>query len=124
MHDVIRGSCLCGGIAYSAAGPYFQSSHCYCSMCQKQHGAAAGSYVNVPTAGFSWARGHELLQEFNSSEHGRRGFCKVCGSTLTWRSEETPDRIALALGALDTPYAQPLEREWYVEKKPAWMPVK
>jgi len=124
MSKAIRGSCLCGGIAYSADGPFFQSSHCYCSMCQKQHGAAAGSYINVPTDTFVWERGEDLLQEFNSSQHGRRGFCRVCGSTLIWRSEETPQRIALALGTLDTPYAQQLEREWYVERKPAWLPLK
>jgi hypothetical protein len=124
MSDQIRGSCLCGGIAYRADGPFFRSSHCYCGMCQKQHGAAAGSYVNVPTEGFAWEHGRDLLQEFESSEHGRRGFCKVCGSTLTWRSTQAPDRIALAMGALDTPFDHQVEREWYAERKPAWLPVK
>jgi hypothetical protein len=64
------------------------------------------------------------LQEYESSDHGRRGFCKVCGSTLTWRSTQAADRIALAMGALDTHFAHQVEREWYAERKPAWLPVR
>jgi hypothetical protein len=124
MSKAIRGSCLCGGIVYSADGPFFQSSHCYCGMCRKQHGSSAGSYVNVATGGFRWERGEDLLTEYASSAEGRRGFCKVCGSTLTWRSTGTPDRIALAMGALDTPFDKPVEKEWYVEQKPAWLPAR
>lgn len=124
MTEAIRGSCLCGGITYKAQGPFFRSSHCYCDNCRKQHGAAAGSYVNVNSEGFVIERGKNLLVEFESSEYGRRGFCKTCGSTLTFRTTLEPERIALALGAMDTPYDKPLEREWFVERKPAWVPGK
>jgi hypothetical protein len=124
MSTTIRGSCLCGGIAYRAEEPIFKTSHCFCSMCRKQHGAAAGSYVNVHTAGFVVERGKNLLVEYESSEFGRRGFCKKCGSSLTFRSTDEPERIALDLGGLDTEYGEALEREWFTERKPAWMPVK
>ena len=33
------GSCLCGRVRYRIAGPVKRTRHCYCSMCQKQHGA-------------------------------------------------------------------------------------
>jgi hypothetical protein len=120
----LRGSCLCGGVRYRAALPVSHASHCYCTMCQKQHGAAAGSYANVASAGFVLEQGADLITEYASSDHGRRDFCRVCGSTLFWRSTESPDRIAIALGTLEPEYAGKVEREWFVENKPAWLPVK
>jgi hypothetical protein len=121
---MLQGVCLCGGVAYRAEGPIHHASHCYCTMCQKGHGAAAGSYVNVEMAHFTWTRGAELVTEYASSEHGRRGFCSVCGSTLSWRSTQSPDRIAVTLGTLEPEYAGPVERELYTDTKPAWLPVR
>eukprot|EP01034_Spumella_vulgaris_P033950 gene33950-biopygen28908 len=121
---MLNGSCLCGGVVYRAEGPVTHASHCYCTMCQKQHGAAAGSYANVARAGFTIERGAELVTEFASSSHGRRGFCSVCGSNLYWRSTQSPDRIAVTLGTLEQEYDGPVEREWYPENKPRWLPPK
>jgi hypothetical protein len=122
--DVLRGSCLCGGVAYRADGPVKHASHCYCTMCQKQHGAASGTYANVARATFAFERGEELVTEYASSDHGRRGFCKVCGSTLYWRSTQAEDRIAVTLGTLDTAYTGTVQRELHTDTKPAWLPVK
>lgn len=120
----LHGSCLCGGVRYKAALPVFHASHCYCTMCQKQHGAAAGSYANVASAGFAVDSGAELIVEYASSEEGRRGFCRVCGSTLFWRSTQTPERIAITLGTLEPEYAGAVERELHTDTKPAWLPLK
>jgi hypothetical protein len=120
---MLRGTCLCGGVAYRAAGPVHHASHCYCTMCQKQHGAGAGSYANVGAAGYAIERGADLVTEYASSEEGRRGFCRVCGSTLFWRSTASPDTIAVTLGTLEPPYDGPVERELFTASKPAWLPV-
>ncbi|MFS2008061.1 GFA family protein [Duganella sp. CT11-25] len=120
---MLRGSCLCGGIAYRAEGPVSGASHCYCIMCQKQHGAAAGSYANVASAGYVVERGADLVTEYASSGHGRRGFCRICGSTLFWRSTQTPDRIAVTLGTLEPEYDGSVEEELFTETKPHWLPV-
>jgi hypothetical protein len=122
--STLRGSCLCGGVAYRAEGPASHASHCYCSMCQKQHGAAAGSYANVGRAGFVIERGAGLVTEYASSAQCRRGFCSVCGSSLYWCSSEAPDRIAITLGTLEPEYDGPVQHEWFAERKPRWLPVK
>ncbi|SDH53167.1 MULTISPECIES: GFA family protein [unclassified Duganella] len=118
----LYGSCLCGGVRYKAALPVFHASHCYCTMCQKQHGAAAGSYANVARAGLVIESGPELVTEYASSEDGRRSFCRVCGSTLFWHSTQSPHRIAITLGTLEPEYDGPVERELYSDTKPAWLP--
>ena len=121
---MLKGSCLCGGLVYRAGGPVHHASHCYCTMCQKQHGAAAGSYVNVDAAALVIERGADLLTEYASSDHGRRGFCKVCGSTLFWRSTQSPDNIAIALGTLEPAFEGEVQRELHVEHKPRWLPTR
>jgi hypothetical protein len=122
--EYLHGSCLCRGIVYRAAKPVRYASHCYCTMCQKQHGAASGSYANVSRDGFVIEKGADLVTEYASSAQARRGFCKVCGSTLYWRSEEAPDRIAITLGTMEPPYDGPVEHELHIDTKPAWLPVK
>ena len=125
MTEFLRGSCLCGGVAYMAHRKSVQgASHCYCTMCQKQHGAASGTYANVAATGFSFVKGADLVAEYHSSDHGRRGFCKVCGSTLTWRSTQSPERIAITLGTLEPEYDGPVQHELHTDTKPAWLPTK
>ena len=120
---MLRGSCLCGAVAYRATGPIESASHCYCTMCQKQHGAAAGTYANLARAGLSIERGEEFITEYASSSHGRRAFCRHCGSTLFWRSEQSPGRIAVTLGTLDAPFTDPVDIELHTDTKPCWLPV-
>ena len=119
---MLKGSCLCGAVAYQA-GDVRDASHCYCTMCQKQHGAGAGSYANVASDGFAWLRGAESVTEYASSSEGRRGFCKVCGSTLTWRSTATPERISVTLGTLEPAYTGAVQRELCTDTKPQWLPT-
>lgn len=119
---MLTGSCLCGGVRYRAGGPVENASHCYCTMCQKQHGAGAGSYANLASAGLVIEQGADLVTSFASSEHGRRDFCRVCGSTLFWHSTETPDRISITLGTLEPEYDGAVERELYTDTKPRWLP--
>nr|WP_165390700.1 GFA family protein [Pseudoduganella lutea] len=63
------------------------------------------------------------MTEYASSDHGRRGFCRVCGSTLFWRSTESPETIAVTLGTLEPPYDGSVERELFTETMPAWLPT-
>jgi hypothetical protein len=119
---MLKGSCLCAEVAYTVAGPVESASHCFCTMCQKQHGAGAGTYANVARADLHIERGEDNITEFASSAQGRRAFCRRCGSTLFWRSEETPDRIAVTLGTLDIPFTDPVRIELHTDTRPSWLP--
>lgn len=119
---MLKGSCLCAEVAYTVAGPVESASHCFCTMCQKQHGAGAGTYANVARADLHIERGEDNITEFASSAQGRRAFCRRCGSTLFWRSEETPHRIAVTLGTLDTPFTDPVRIELHTDTRPSWLP--
>jgi hypothetical protein len=76
---VIRGSCLCGGIAVEIAQVALMR-HCHCSMCRKETGAAFGTVAVVEPRHFRLARGEELVETYRYPPDGTRAFCRVCGS--------------------------------------------
>jgi hypothetical protein len=119
---LLHGSCLCGGVAFHAALPALGASHCYCTMCQKFHGAAAGSYIDVAASGYVVERGAELIVDYASSSEGRRGFCKICGASLYWRSTARPHVIELSLGTLNPAWTGTVERAVYTDTRPTWAP--
>ena len=44
---MIRGSCLCGDVAWQVDGPVELMSHCHCSRCRKSHGAAFATALST-----------------------------------------------------------------------------
>lgn len=115
------GSCLCERIRYEIDGDVTHASHCFCTMCQKQHGAASGTYANVASAAFRYVAGEEAVQAYESSQGVTRCFCRHCGSTLTWQMAQHGGRIAVTLGTFDTPYEGTVDKEIYPDNKPQWM---
>lgn len=79
---MLRGSCLCGDVAFEIAGPAATLSHCHCGMCRKAHGTAFASFVSVADKSFRWLRGHEKVRQRASSPGGMRSFCPRCGSVV------------------------------------------
>jgi hypothetical protein len=95
-----KGSCLCGGVQFEITQALHPPDACHCKQCRK-------------TSGHYWASTDVLrtditlsadatLSWYQSSEKVRRGFCAVCGSSLFWDAV-SKDKIAVAMGAFDTP---------------------
>lgn len=78
----IKGGCLCGKVRYQINGALSHVTHCHCSMCRRQHGAAFASYAQFDPAGFKWTAGQELVKVFETSAGAGWCFCRECGSTL------------------------------------------
>jgi hypothetical protein len=97
----LTGGCLCGGIRYEISGALRRASHCHCSMCRKQHGAAFGSYASVRRAEIRFTSGESLITRFASSPGIERGFCQRCGSTLFWDATANAESFGIALGTVD-----------------------
>src|SRR5262245_28722026 len=89
MHTsaMYSGSCLCGSVRYEVAGPFDFMAHCHCSMCRKHHGAMFSTFVSAPLAGFRFLSGEDRIDVYPSSEHGRRPFCRSCGSVVPIRMD-------------------------------------
>ena len=98
---MLKGSCLCGGIAYEIDGLVGRSLYCHCSMCRKWSGSAFRARLAVPKNSFRLIRGKELLVEYRSSADTIRRFCRVCGSPMMNSWDPEPNNYGLAMGTLD-----------------------
>lgn len=108
------GRCLCGAIGFEVMGPLRDVVVCHCGQCRRQHGAPPGysqaSWENIRLTGV------ENLTWYRSSEGARRGFCRICGSSLFWEPIDT-GRVSIAAGSLDAPTGLRTVRHIFVNDK-------
>ncbi len=69
-------------------------------MCQKGFGNLFGAFASLRLEDMAWTRGEPAI--FKSSELVERGFCRDCGTPLSFRYIER-DRITVSIGSLDEP---------------------
>jgi hypothetical protein len=86
-------------------------------MCQKAFGAYFAAFAGVPRDKFELTRGE--LATFMSSDQAERGFCRDCGTPLTFRYVGRV-RIAFSLGSLDEPVRVKPEQQIGVESRMPW----
>ena len=65
------------------AAPPEESSICHCRMCQKASGQPFMAFARVKAGDLAWTRGAPAV--FQSSNLVERGFCRDCGTPLTYR---------------------------------------
>jgi hypothetical protein len=97
---VMTGGCQCGAVRYALFSEPTGPSICHCRMCQKAFGNYFAALTGVPTEDLIWTKGQ--LGVFRSSEAVERGFCRDCGTPLTYRQVDT-SRICVSIGSLDEP---------------------
>jgi hypothetical protein len=109
---MLKGSCLCGRITFTASGTSRDPAACHCSQCRKQSGHYWAA-VSVWMKDFS-VKGP--VRWYEASDIAKRGFCPTCGSFLFWKGNDE-DEIGVALGALDGETDLRLERHIYTADK-------
>ena len=121
---MIRGSCLCGGVAFRLGGELTPIQLCHAERCRKASGAAVVPELLAPVAGFAFERGEEMVQIYEAPlleepPAYRRAFCRVCGSPLPARIEGT-SFMAVNPGVLDDdPGTRPF-RHAFVAQRATW----
>ena len=93
----MTGGCQCGAIRFRVDGEASHAGVCHCRMCQKAFGSFFAPLVVVE--GLTWTRG--VPARFRSSSIAQRGFCRDCGTPLTYEPDE--GRLEIAMGAFDDP---------------------
>ncbi len=118
---VIEGGCLCGAVRYRATEPALRCVLCHCADCRRHSGAPCLGFVHFSLDAFTWI-GREPTR-YRSSRFAERGFCPVCGSTLSMHEEVLGDRVQVALGSLDDPgVVRPQDHVWTASAIP-WFRV-
>ena len=121
---MVRGSCLCGGVAFEIDGELTPIQLCHARRCRKATGGSAAPELLAPASGLSWVRGHDLIRVYeapllDTPPAYRRSFCGDCGSPLPTTIEGT-DFAILNPGVLDDdPGTRPF-RHAFVSEKASW----
>jgi hypothetical protein len=113
----LTGGCQCGAVRYEWTVRPTHSSVCYCRMCQKASGQPLMGFTGGERAHLKWTRGEPAL--FKSSNFAERGFCRDCGTPLTYAFAGT-GRISVTINSLDDPEAMPPTKQFGIESKVAW----
>ena len=109
------GGCLCKAVRYRVQGPLRDVIACHCTQCRRSSGhfvaATATRFENLVVTedrGLCWYQPPDLY---------KRGFCKLCGSSLFFVSgTDAEDKISIAAGSLDDPVGIKLAAHIFVEE--------
>src|SRR5690606_162424 len=66
-----------------------------------------------------WTRGQPAF--FASSNLAKRGFCRDCGTPLTFSYDLPEARIYVTIGSLDDPERAAIEIQYGIESKLSWV---
>ncbi len=100
-----EGGCLCGAVRYQIGEPARFSSICHCRDCQRATGSPVSGFVGVALENFALLAGEQAIYE--SSPGVRRGFCRQCGTSLTYAGDPWPGEIHIYTATLDDPTVLP-----------------
>jgi ubiquinone/menaquinone biosynthesis C-methylase UbiE len=98
---MMKGSCACGAVTWSAAIPPIAMCHCFCTQCRKTSGSTFQSMMEFPIWAVSFKPRLVELKSVNLTDKARRTFCGNCGSCISYRSFALMQYIEMAMGTLD-----------------------
>ena len=120
----IRGSCLCGAVAYEARPPFEKFLNCYCSRCRKASGSAHAANAYVLPEAFRWTSGENLVVRYDLPEARSfaNAFCSKCGSPVPHPTRSGREVIIPAGSLDDDPGAKPsISAHW--NSRAPWAPA-
>ena len=112
MSETITGGCQCGQIRYKIIGTLFGAHICHCRMCQKAFGNLFAALAGVKKSDLHWTKGEPAY--YRSSSAVQRGFCRLCGTPLTFAYDHTP-HMNISIGSLDNPSVVEFENQYGLE---------
>lgn len=116
---VAEGGCQCGAVRYAFYAPLENSHACHCRMCQRAVGGAFALLAGGKKANFAWTKGQPGL--FASSNVATRGFCRYCGTPLSFAYDMPEARTYVTIGSLDDPNATPIIMQTGLEGRLGWV---
>lgn len=116
-----QGGCLCGDVRFEVRGYPRSVFHCHCASCRRHTGAAVATFAAFATTPerFRWS-GKTAPASFHSSPGVTRGFCRRCGTPLSYQGEKYPGEIHLNIGIFDHPEVLEPTAHYFTAEKIPW----
>jgi hypothetical protein len=114
----LTGGCQCGAVRYRLDAEPHDANICHCRMCQKAGGGPFMAFGSVPRTAFAVTRGE--IAVYRSSEIADRGFCRDCGTPLTYMGRGA-NHMSVTLGSLDEPGRVAPDVQLGIEGEVVWL---
>ena len=119
-----KGGCACGAVRFALSEAPVAVVACHCNFCKRRTGSAYGLSVLCNSAGVKEFKGdtRKFSRKGDSGQSVHYEFCPTCGSTIRWRVDVLPGRVAFAGGAFDEFHTLDLKpaSEMYTNLALAW----
>ena len=114
----IKGGCQCGAVRYEVTGAPLMTAICHCTMCRRANAAPAVAWAlfEEPQVTFTQA----TPKRYASSEEALRGFCKACGTPISFTATYIPGLIDLTIGSMDKPDSVAPDFHYWHAEHLAW----
>lgn len=116
-------SCRCGQLSVTATGEPVRVSVCHCLDCKKRSGSAFAAQVRFPTEAVVVEGQSRKYLTTNDKGVTRFHFCPDCGMSPFYRHDHAPETIAIAIGALDDPFAFTPDFSVWENRKHDWVAI-
>lgn len=115
------GGCFCGSVRYAVSGSPLFLCVCHCTSCRRATGVPGVPWGTFADTNFTVLSGSLAIHESSRGVH--RGFCRDCGTALTYAKATRPGEIDITLGSLDEPGTWPPAMHIWVRDKLPWVAI-
>jgi hypothetical protein len=121
---VLRGSCLCGDVAYEITGGFKVVHNCHCSRCRKARAAAHTTNGFTAIDDTRYTRGGDTIKtyRYTGARYFSQVFCPTCGSGLP-RLDPERKLAVVPFGSLDDDPGRGADDHIFVGSKASWYPI-
>ena len=122
MTSSVKGSCLCGGVAFEISGKTSPIGQCHCSKCRKVSGTDGNAVLITRVDNLTWLRGEDLVRKYfvPNGDGWCSSFCGTCGSP-TPHTDNASKIYFVPAGLLDDdPGVKPRLHVFTSSKAPWW----
>lgn len=116
---VATGGCQCGKVRYALYVTPENSHVCHCRMCQRATGGVFAALAGAAKKNFAWTAGEPAF--FASSNLAQRGYCRDCGTPLSFSYDMPEARFYVTIGSLDDPESAPIIKQYGIESRLSWV---
>lgn len=116
----IKGSCLCGDVAFEIEGDFERFFICHCSYCRKDTGSAFASNLFTRIKFLKWLSGRENVRDYHlESTRHVKSFCSNCGSALP-NTKMGGDICMVPAGCIDGDIHIKPEAHIFTDSRASW----
>jgi len=119
---MVRGSCLCGSVAFEIEDAIHDARFCHCTNCRKFSGAPFAAWGLIETRNLRLSPPDPGVTKYDSGG-GLRVFCSMCGSPLWYEPADMPHYRGIPLGVVDDGEVPAPAMHVWLRSKVAWMSI-